>query len=59
MLKFGAVLSIICGFLIAVSWWRRKLQCIVVERSFLRLLKLLKIAVSKLDLSRGDLTLCL
>ena len=31
--KFGAALSIICGFLIAVSPWRHILQCIVSVRS--------------------------
>ena len=37
----------------AVSSWRRILQCIVIMQYFLRLLKLLKLAVYKLDLSRG------
>ena len=37
----------------AVSWWRHRLQCIVIVQSFLRLLKLHKLAVGKLDLSRG------
>ena len=46
------------GFLMAVSCWRHRLQCIVIVRSFLRLLKLHKLAVGKLDLSRGGLTLC-
>ena len=36
--------------------WRHRLQCIVIVQSFLRLLKLHKLAVGKLDLSRGDLT---
>ena len=53
LLKFGAVLSIICGFLMAVSCWKWILQCIVIVRSFLRLLKLRKLAVGKLDLSGG------
>ena len=53
LLKFGAVMSIICGFLIAVSSWRRILQCIDIVRSFLRLIKLRKLAVGKLDPSRG------
>ena len=35
----------------AVSSWRRILQCIVIMQYFLRLLKLLKLAVYKLDLS--------
>ena len=34
LLKFGAVLSIICGFLMAVSCWRRILQCVVILPSF-------------------------
>ena len=55
LLKFGAVLSIICGFLMAVSCWRHILQCIVIMRSFRKLLKLHKLAVCKLDLSRGVL----
>ena len=46
------------GFLMAVSWWRYRLQCIVIVRSFLRLLKLHKLAVGKLDLSSGGLTRC-
>ena len=58
LLKFGGVLSIICGFLMEVSCWRCILQCIVIMQSFLRLLKLLKLAVFKLDLSRGGLTRC-
>ena len=57
LLKFGTVLSIICGFLIAISWWRRILQCIVTVRSFLRLLKLRKLAVGKLDFLLG-VTVC-
>ena len=51
LLKFGAVLSIFCGFLTVISRWRHRLQCIVM--SFLRLLKLRKLAVCKLDLLRG------
>ena len=35
LLKFGAVRSIIYGFLIAVSCWRHILQCIVIVQSFL------------------------
>ena len=54
LLKFGAVLSIICGFLMAVSCWRI-LQCTVIMQSFLRLLKLRKLAVCK---QRGSLTRC-
>ena len=46
---FGAVLSIICGFLMAVCRWSHTLQ----HQSFLRLLKLRKLAVCKLDLSGG------
>ena len=41
------------GFLMAVSSWNHLLQCIVIVLSFLRLLKLRKLAVCKLDLSRG------
>ena len=56
LLKSGAVLSIIYGFLMAVSCWRHMnniLQCIVIVRPFLRMLKLRKLAVWKLDLLRG------
>ena len=56
LLKFGAVLSIICGFLMVVTCWRCILQCIVIVQCFLRLLKLHKLAVGKRDLS-GGLTL--
>ena len=52
-LMFGAVLSIICGFLMAIYTWIHLQQCIVVVRSFLRILKLRKLAVRKLYLSRG------
>ena len=55
LLKFGAVLSIICGFLMAVYTWTHLLQCIVVVCFFLSLLKLCKLAVSKLYLSGGVL----
>ena len=41
-----------------VSLWRHILQCIVIMRSFLRLLKLCKLVVCKLDLSRRGLTRC-
>ena len=58
LLKFGAVLSIICGFLMAIYTWTHLLQCIVVVRSFLRMLKLCKLAVCKLYLSRGGPTWC-
>ena len=34
LLKFGAVPSIIYGFLMAVSSWRHILQCIVIVQSF-------------------------
>ena len=53
LLKFGAVLSIICGFLMVVSCWSHRLQCIVIMCFFLRLLKLHKLVVGKLDLSMG------
>ena len=46
------------GFLMAVSWWRHRLQGIVIVKSFLRLLKLHKLKFGQLDLSRGDLTWC-
>ena len=58
LLKFGAVLNIICGFLIAVCWWRHITQCTIIVWSFLRLLKLRKLAVCKLDLLRGSFTRC-
>ena len=58
LLKFGAVLSIICGFLMAIYTWTHLLQCIVVVWSFLRMLKLRKLAVRKLYLLRGGRTLC-
>ena len=45
LLKFGAVLSIIFGFLVAVYYWIHLLQCIVGVWSFLRLIKLCKLAV--------------
>ena len=41
------------GFLMAISRWRHRLQCIVIVRSFLRLVKIHKLAVGKLDLSGG------
>ena len=53
LLKFGAGLSIICGFLMAIYTWTHLLQCVVVVRSFLRMLKLRKLVVRKLYLSRG------
>ena len=46
------------GLLMAVSWWRYRLQCIVFVLSFLRLPKLHKVAFRKLDLSRGGLIRC-
>ena len=52
--KFGAVLSIICGFLVAVYSWIHLLQCIDVVQSFLRMLKLHEIALCKLYLLRGS-----
>ena len=57
LLKFGAVLSIICGFLMAIYTWTHLQQRIVV-RSFLRMLKLRKVVVRKLYLSRGVPTWC-
>ena len=58
----SAVLRIICGY----EWffdggffcWRLRLQCIVIVGSFLKLLKLHKLVVVKLDISRGGLTRC-
>ena len=58
LLKFGAVLSIICGFLMVIYTWIHLLQCIVVVWSLLRMLKLRKLAVRKLYLSRGGRTRC-
>ena len=58
LLKFGAVLSIICGFLMAIYTWTHLQQCIVVVRSSLRMLKLRKLAVHKLYLSRVGRTPC-
>ena len=49
-LKFGAVLSIIFGLLMAVSCWRHILP---IYYTFLMLLTICKLAVCKLDLSRG------
>ena len=45
---FWALFVAMSGFLMAVSWWRHRLQCIVIMWSFLRLLKLHKLAVRKL-----------
>ena len=42
-----------CDFLMVVSCWRRRLQCIGIVWSFLRLLKQHKLVVGKLDLSGG------
>ena len=58
LLKFGAVLSIICGFLMAIYTWIHLLQCIVVVWLFLRMLNLRKLAVRKLYLLRGGCTRC-
>ena len=46
------------GFLMEVSCWRHRLQCIVIVQSFLRLLKLHKLVVGKLVLSKEGLTRC-
>ena len=43
------------GFVMAFSWWRHRLQCTVIVCSFLRLLKLHKLAVGKIDLQGGVL----
>ena len=56
--KFGAVLSIICGFLMAIYTWIHLLQHIVVVQLILRMLKLRKLAVRKLYLSRWGRTRC-
>ena len=48
LLKFGVVLSIICGFLVAVYSWIHLLRCIVVVRLFLRMLNLRELALCKL-----------
>ena len=58
LLTFGAVLSIICGSLMAIYTWTLLLQRIVVVRSFLRMIKLRKLAVCKLYLSRWCRTRC-
>ena len=58
LLKFSAGLSIICGFLMAIYTWTHLLQRIVVVQSFLRMLKLRKLAVRKLYLSRRGRTWC-
>ena len=46
------------GFCWQFLGWRHRLQCIVIVQSFLRMLKLHKLAVGKLDLSMGGLTQC-
>ena len=62
LLKFGAVLSIICGYewLFDSGFLVGGIDCSVLLSCvfFLRLLKLHKLTVRKLDLSRGGLTLC-
>ena len=58
LLEFVIVLSIICGFLMVVYTWTHLLQCIVVVRSFLRMLNLCKLAVRKLYHSRWGPTRC-
>ena len=50
--RFGAVLSIICGFLMVIYTWTHLQQCIVVERSFLRMLKLCKLEGGSYLMSR-------
>ena len=47
LLKFGAVLIIICGFLMVIYIWTHLLQRIVDVWSFLRMLKLRKLAGSR------------
>ena len=46
------------GCLMAVTCWRHRLQCVVIVQSFLRLLKLRKLAIGKLDFSRGGSYSC-
>ena len=46
------------AFLMAIYTWTHLLQCIVVVWSFLRMLKLLNLAVHKLYLSMGGRTWC-
>ena len=53
LLKFGAVLSIICGFLMVIYNWIHLQQCVVVVRPFLRMLKLRKLADLGLNLHRN------
>ena len=52
------MLSIICGFLVVVYSWIHLLQCIVVLRSFLRMVKLREQALCKLYLLREGPTWC-
>ena len=40
LVKFWPWFVVISSFLMAVSWWRHRMQCIVTMWSFLRLLKL-------------------
>ena len=42
LVKFGAVLSIVCGFFMIAYTWTHLLQCFVVVQLFLRMLKLRK-----------------
>ena len=62
LVLFWALFVAMSGFFKAVSWWRHsvlcKVQCIVIVQSFLKLLKLHKLAVKKFDLSRRGLTWC-
>ena len=58
LLKFSAVLSIICGFLCLFLVGGIDCSVLLSCGLFLRLLKLHKLAVGKLDLSRGCLTWC-
>ena len=55
LLKFGIALRIIRGFLMAVSCWRHRLQCIVIMQCFLRLLKLHKLAENLISHGGGVL----
>ena len=48
-LLFWALFVALSGFLMVVSCWRHRLQCIVIMQSFLRLLKLHKLVVDLIN----------
>ena len=58
LVLFWELFVAMSGFWMAVSSRRHRLQYIIIVWSFLRLLKLRKLSVFKLDLSRGCLTWC-